>query len=186
MRNLFIPLAAAASALAVASPAAAQWGAPQGHAYGYGQNNHGQVRALQVQVLQLRQTIHQLDRRNRLSNSEARRLDRHAITLLQRIQGAGYRGLNRREFADIQRRIQGLRQAIRYQARDGGRWGWNGHDSYNNGYGYYGARARDGDRRGYRDDDDRRGNRGDRDDNDRRGDRDDDDRRDGRGGRDRD
>ncbi len=177
MRNMIISLAAAASALAVASPAAAQWGpapAPQGYGYGYGygQQNYGQVRVLQVRVQQLRQMIHQLDHRNRLSNREARRFDRHAADLQHRIHSAAHRGINRRERFEIERRIEGLRQAIRYEARDGNRWGWNGNDAYGNGYGYYGARHRDRDdhRRRDRDDDHRYGD----DDDDRRGERDDD------------
>lgn len=169
MRNMIISLAAAASALAVASPAAAQWGqypAPQGYGYGYGQqqHNYGQVRVLQVRVQQLRDMIHRLDRRDRLSNREARRLDRHAVELQRRIHAAAYRGLNRRERFEIERRIEGLRQAIRYEARDGNRWGWNGHDGYSNGYGYYGARYRGDDRRGDRDGDDDDRRYGDRDD----------------------
>lgn len=174
MRTLIVSLAAAASALAVASPAAAQWGqypAPQGYGYGYGQqHNYGQMRALQVRVQQLRDMIRRLDRRDRLSSREARRLDYHAVALQRQIHAAGYRGLNRRERFEIERRIEGLRQAIRYEARDGNRWGWNGHDGYGNGYGYYGSRHQrgDDDRRHDRDDDDDRyggddNRRGDRD-----------------------
>lgn len=173
MRNVFITLAAAASALAVASPASAQW-APQqqnygSQGYGYGQNTRGQVRALDVKVEQIRQRIQRFDRSNRISNREARRLDAHAIELRRRIHYAASRGLHYRERQDIERRIEGLRQAVRYATRENRRWGWNGQNGYDNSFGYYGARVRNDDRRG-RDNDDRR----DRDDDDRR----DDDRRD--------
>ncbi len=139
----------------------------------YGQQNYGHERVFQVRDHQLRQMIHQLDRRNRLSNREARRLDRHAIDLLRRIDRAAYRGINPREQLEIERRIQGLHQAVRYESRDGNRWGWNGNNYHGNGYGYYGARHRDrdDDRRRDRDDDDHRSGH---DDDDHRGERDDD------------
>ena len=176
MRKVAFSLAAAVSALAAAAPASAQWappppppgyGAPYGNAYGY--DNRGQANSLLARVQQLRNQIRVFDQRGRLSTREARRLDRHAVELLRRIQAASYRGLNRRERQDIERRIEGLRHAIRYEARDGNnRWGWNGHNANDNGFGYYGERRRDGDRRWDRDDD-RDDNRGER-----RRDRDDD------------
>ena len=175
MRKVMISFAAAASVAAFAAPASAQhYPAPQGNAYGH-YDNYGQVRQLQARVQQLRQQIHRLDRSNRLSNREANRLDRHAVVLQHRISTAARRGLNWREREEIGRRIETLRQAIRYEARDGNnRWGWNGHDRADNSYGYYGnRRGRDGDRNDrYERDDDRDG----RDDSDgRRGrDRDDD------------
>jgi TolA-binding protein len=173
MRKMFFSLAAAASALAIGSPASAQW-APQpaqpsygtqhygAPAYGYGRGQQSQVRQLHSQVDQLRQRINQLHRMHRLSNREARRLDAHAVQLHQRIDVIARRGINRRERTEIERRIEGLRHAIRYEARDGNRWGWNGHDRYDNPYGYYGSR---------RSDDDRLGRRGERDDDDDRWDR---------------
>lgn len=179
MRITLVFLAAAVSALAVASPAAAQWApVPQGYGYGYAHSNYGQVRALQARVQQLRRTIHRLDERDRLSSREARRLDWHAAQLQRRIRSAAYRGLHPRERFEIERRIEGLRNAIRYQARDGGRWGWNGH-GYGNAYGYYGERIADDRRWRDRDDDDHRFDDDDDDDrgggwNDRRRDRDDD------------
>lgn len=140
MRKLLISIATAASALAVTTPASAQYfPAPQGYGYGY-QHSYGQVRQLHARVTQLRQRIERLDRVNRLSRREARRLDRHAIELHRRVEAASYRGLSRYERYDIERRIEGLRQAIRYEARDGNRWGWNGYDRSDNAYGYYGAR----------------------------------------------
>ncbi|HYI42785.1 MAG TPA: hypothetical protein VD768_04095 [Sphingomicrobium sp.] len=174
MRKLLISFAAAVSVAAFAAPASAQYRpAPQGNAYGY-QNNYGQTRQLQARVQELRQRIRQLDRSNRLSNREARRLDSHAAGLQHRINVAARQGLNWRERDDIGRRIEALGHAIRYEIRDGNnRWGWNGSDRSDNAYGYYGQRrGRDGDR--------------DRRDDDGRLDRDDDD-RDGRGrGRNRD
>ena len=77
MRKVLLSVAAVASALAVASPAAAQYyPAPQGpvHGYGYGQNNYGHFRNLQVRIDNLQRQINQLDRRNILRDREAERL----------------------------------------------------------------------------------------------------------------
>lgn len=171
--------AAAASALAVSSPASAQWAPPPpygygtqhygvpgyevpgygapGYGYGYGHGDFARLHALQQQIEQIRQRIHRLDRMNRLSNREARRLNGHAVALQRRIANASYRGVNPWERQDLQRRVEGLREAVRYAARDGNRrWGWNGYDRFDNSYGYYGSRdggwergrddRRDGDR----------------------------------------
>ena len=169
MRMIVISLAAAASALAVASPAAAQYyGQPAyGQGYGYGHNpgyGYGyqdqwrEVRGLQARVDQVRDHIRRVGRTNRLSYREARRLDGHAIELQRRIQFAAARGLQRYERRDILLRVEALRQAIRYSVRENRRWGWNGHDGYDNRFGYYGARYRDHDRLGR---DDRRRHRDD-------------------------
>jgi Spy/CpxP family protein refolding chaperone len=159
MRNVLISLAAAASALAVASPASAQYypQPPQPQGYGWGQQganaNFGQVRRLHNRVQQIRQRIGQLQRVHRLSAREARRLDAHAVALHRRIDLAARRGLHPRERVDIQRRTEALRHAVRYEARNGNRWGWNGFDRSDNSYGYYGSRHRDDDRRRDRRDD---------------------------------
>jgi opacity protein-like surface antigen len=172
---LFFAAAAAASAVAIGSPASAQraphpaqpgygaqhYGTP---GYGYGRGHQAQVRQLHQRVEQLRRQINQLHRMNRLSNREARRLDAHAVELHRRIDAAARRGINRRERAEIEYRIDGLRHAIRYETRDDNRWGWNGRDRFDNPYGYYGTRRSDDDRRGRRgnrdDDDDDRSQRG--------------------------
>ena len=167
MRKVLISLAVAASALAVASPASAQWAPPvpygaPGYGHGYGYDNYGQVRALQVRVDRLRERIHNLDRRGRLPRSEARRLDRHAVDLQRRVHSAAYRGLNGWQRRDLEHRVTALSEAVRYAVRESRRWGWNGHNGYDNNFGYYGARLRDADDRRFdRDDDD--------DDDDRRG-----------------
>lgn len=188
MRTLLISLAAAASALGLASPASAQYypqppqpgygtqhyGGPGygGPAYsapgyglpGYGHDSFAQMRVLQERVERVRQRIHRLDRMNRLSNREARRLDGHAIGLHRRIAHASYRGISPWERQDLERRLAGLRQAVRYASRDGNRrWGWNGYDRADNAYGYYGVRDQRWDR-GRDDRRDRDDDRWDRDD----------------------
>lgn len=159
MRKFLIPAAILVSTLATAAPAAAQW-APSGNAYGY--NNHGQTRRLEVRLRQLRREIAQLDRRNILSNREARRLDAQARNLEYRFRQLASNGLTSRERYSIERQIAQLEQRIRYQANDGNRRYGN-----NNGYGnnvidrdrdgrddrYEDDRGTDRDRRGDRDDD---------------------------------
>jgi len=119
MRKFLISAAIATSTIAVASPAAAQY-QPQGYAYGY-QNNRGQVQRLQVRIDQIRRQITQLDRRNALSNSEARRLSGQASDLQRRLRSLGSNGLNSRERYDIERRIVALETRVQREANDGNR-----------------------------------------------------------------
>ena len=143
MRKFVISAALLASTLAVAAPASAQWypPQPQGYAYGYN-NNYGQVRRLQVRIDQIQRQIRQLDRRNVLSNREARRLSDEARSLEYRLRQLGYNGLNGRERYDIERRIARLEQHVDREARDGNNWR---NDRYGRGgYGYNYDRDRDG------------------------------------------
>ncbi len=160
MRKVLISLAVAASALAVASPASAQYfpqpqgygyGQPQGYGYGYN-NNYGQVRNLQVRINQIQRQIDQLDRRNILSNREARRLRDESRSLEFRLARVSRFGLAPQERFDIERRIARLEQRVRYEATDGNRrgygyngYGQNGYGGYN---GYNGQYAYDRDRDG--------------------------------------
>jgi hypothetical protein len=160
MRKFLIPAAVLAATLATAAPAAAQW-APNGNAYGY--DNRGQGRRLEVRLMQLRREIAQLDRRNILSNREARRLDAEARHIEYRIREMRQYGLDRRERFMIERQIARLEQNIRYQATDGNRrygdnrysdnrYGDNRYSS-NNDNGYYSYdRDRDGRDDRYEDD----------------------------------
>ena len=155
MRIFLMSLAATASALAVATPASAQYfPAPQGYAYGY-QNNYGQVRRLQARIDQIQRQISRLDRRNILSEREARRLRNDSRQLEHRLRFAARNGLHPAESYEIERRLARLEQRLHRDARDGNRWGQNAYQ------GNYYDRDRDGrddrwerDRRD-RDDDDR-------------------------------
>ena len=143
MRKFVISAALLASTVAVGAPASAQWypPQPQGYAYGYN-NNYGQVRRLQVRIDQIQRQIRQLDRRNVLSNREARRLSDEARSLEYRLRQLGYNGLNGRERYDIERRIARLEQHVYREARDGNNWR---NDRYGRGgYGYNYDRDRDG------------------------------------------
>jgi hypothetical protein len=146
MRNLIISLAAAASALAFATPAAAQYyPQPQGPAYGY-QNNYGGVRSLQVRIDAIQRQIAHFDRRNVISDREARRLREDSRQLERRLRAASRYGLQPRERRDVEIRLARLEQRLFRDARDGNRWGRN---DYNQG-GY--DRDRDGRDDRYEDD----------------------------------
>jgi hypothetical protein len=137
MRKVLISLAAAGAALAIATPAAAQYypgqyGAPYGNAYGYN-NNWGQVRSLQVRINAVERQINVLDRRDRIRDRSADRLRDEANSIERRLRHAARDGLNPYEARDIQVRIARLEQRVQYSLARG--YGRNG---YNNGYGYNG------------------------------------------------
>lgn len=147
MRKFLIAAATAASALAVAAPASAQYyPQPRGNAYGY--NNYGNVRSLQARVNNLQRRIDMLDRRNVLSNKEARNLRDDARDLERRLWNSGRNGINPREYANIEQRLQRIEYRVMRDARDGN--GWN-NQRYGGGY----APDRDRDGRDDRYEDDR-------------------------------
>ena len=143
MKKIVFTAAAALTALVAASPASAQvYGYPQpapyGYAYGYN-NNYGQVRAMQARVDNLQRQINRLDRRNILSNREARSLQQQARNIEYRLRSFGRNGLNYNEMRVIDQQIRNLEFRIQREATDGngrrgGRYtGWvdrdhNGHD----------------------------------------------------------
>ncbi len=129
MRTKILTAVAALSAAAVAVPAAAQW-APQpnygyGQGYGQGLNNYGQIRALEARVVQAQREIDRLDRRNVLSNREARQLRNNAQDIRSDLRRASRDGVNYREFARFERRVSDLQLRIQREARDGNRYGDN-------------------------------------------------------------
>ena len=162
MRKFLLPLAAAGTALAIATPAAAQhYPQPQPYGYngygynGYGQNNYGQVRALQARIDAVQYQIRQLDRRNVIRDDSADRLKSESRQIENRLhRAARYGGLNPYEANDIANRIGRLEQRVQYATSYRyGRYGNNGGYGYNsyNGYGYS-DRDRDGRDDRYEDD----------------------------------
>ncbi len=167
MRKLIISAVLAASTLAMAAPAAAQWsvtignqygnqygnpygnqyGNPYGNAYGYN-NNRGQVQPLMMRLNHIERQIDLLDRRNVLSEREAGRLRFQANRIQRQLQVASYNGLNRYEARDIYVRIARLEQNVRYQANDGNAYANRSYGSYGNVY----DRDRDGRDDRYEDD----------------------------------
>jgi TolA-binding protein len=127
MRKVLFTVAAAASALAFAAPASAQYypgqQAPYGNAYGY--NNYGHVRSLQAHIDQVQRQISRLDQRNILSEREANRLRNESRDIERQLRYMARNGLNPNEANSINNRINRLEQRVAYEARDGNRWGRN-------------------------------------------------------------
>ena len=136
MRTVLISLAAAASALAVATPASAQWTIQPYPAPSYG-NGYGSgfsdPRGLQVRIDRVQWQIRDFDRRNILSNREARRLRDKSVSIEHKLLHASRNGLSPWEARDIGSRIARLEEQVHREARDrNGRWGRQA--------GYYGDR----------------------------------------------
>jgi opacity protein-like surface antigen len=148
MRKLMISLAAAGTALAFATPAAAQYyPAPQsyngyngygynGYGYnGYGYGNFDRVRGLQARIDSIQYQIRRLDRRDVIRDRSADRLKDEANRIENRLHRAARYGLNGYEANDIQARIANLEQRVRYAVANGyGRYGRYSYNSYS-GYG---------------------------------------------------
>ena len=139
MRKVLISLAAAGAALAVATPAAAQY-YPQaygsggygynGYGYnnGYSYNNYGGIRSLQARIDGVQRQIENLRARRLITRDEAEGLRHESRDLERRLYRSGSYGLNGREAQDIQYRIARLEQHVNHEVRDGRGW--------NRGYGY--------------------------------------------------
>lgn len=117
MRQYLIPIVVAASVVAFAAPASAQYAQPSQRSQ-YGQNNYGQVRSLQVRIDAIQRRIERLDQRRVLSNREARQLRWEARDIEQRLHRAARSGLNRWERSNIDQRIDRLEQRVRREAND--------------------------------------------------------------------
>lgn len=148
MRKFLISAVAAASAFAVASPAAAQYyPQPQGNAYGYNAN-YGQARSLVARVDQIRRQIDRLDSRDRISEREADRLRYEARIVRDQVRRSSYNGLSRRERQTLEYRVARLEQRVRHEVRDGNQWGNRNDGRHNAGW----DRDRDGRDDRYEDD----------------------------------
>ena len=120
MRKIVLPLIAAGAALAVASPASAQYyprPAVPAPGYGYG---FGQVRALQVRIDNVERQINRLDRRDRIRDRSADRLRDEANRIEDRLHRAARGGLNPNEARSIEYQIQRLEQRVQYSMNDRG------------------------------------------------------------------
>ena len=143
MRKLMISLAAAGTALAFATPAAAQYYPQQygGYGYnGYGNNGWGQVRSLQARIDSVEYQIRRLDRRDVIPDYRADRLRNEARNVERQLHHAARHGLNPYEANAINGRIAWLERQVQYSLAN--RYGSYGH----NGYGNHGYGDRDRDR----------------------------------------
>ena len=128
MRKVLIALATAGAALAVASPASAQYyGGYNNYAYGY--NNRGQM---QNELQQIRYQANNLARQGRLTRSESRDL----FSDIASAERSLYRGGNPWQ---LNQKLQQIRYELRRYSdydRRGNRYGYgyNSYNQYNNGY----------------------------------------------------
>lgn len=147
MRNVLISLAAAASAVGLASPASAQWAPPPPQPYGYGSQhyggpgygmpgygmpgygngygyNHHSVHNLKVRIDSIQRQIRFLERRNILTDRKAWRLRQHSLGVEHRLVHAARHGLSPWEARDIETRIARLEHRVHREAMNrNGRWG---------------------------------------------------------------
>jgi hypothetical protein len=125
MRKFLISIAAAASTVAFAAPASAQWVAPTyryaPYNYGHGYNVMAFVRAMQARVQHVRGDIRAMQARRIISWSEARKLENEARALERRIYKAPRNGLGPAEARGIENRVRKLERRVALEAQD-----WNG------------------------------------------------------------
>lgn len=140
MRKFVLSLAAAGAALAIATPAAAQYYPQPAPSYGYGSpygaphyDYRTQSYGLQMRAEALTRRIDQLRRAHVLRGYSAERLRKEARNLQRRIRQAGTYGFGGIAGSDLQMRLAQLEQRVNAMASRG-RYG-----GYNNGYGYNGA-----------------------------------------------
>ncbi len=135
MRTMIISLAVTASALAVATPASAQWarqpapygyGAPGYGAPGYGQgyNNYRHAGAVKARIDGIQRQIAHLAQYRMITRSEHNNLMRDSREIERRFfrNARDGRGLTQREMYDVERRVARLEQKIARDVRDGRRW----------------------------------------------------------------
>src|SRR6476469_7444427 len=124
MRKFLIPLAAAASTLAIAAPASAQWAPPvynyQPYNFGGAFSGHRFAASMETRVQRLRVDIRALQARRILSWREARSLEMQAGNLQRRIFMASRNGIGPREARNLEWGIRNLEQRIQREASD-----WN-------------------------------------------------------------
>ena len=120
MRKVLLSIAAAGTALAFATPAAAQW-APR-PAYGY---NNGNIGRWQQEIRQLRIRMDQLGRSGRLTGREARDLNNDIRGTERMLYRSGRNGITWREARSIDQRIQRVRYELRRYSDYDRRGGWH-------------------------------------------------------------
>jgi hypothetical protein len=125
MRELLIPIAAAASALAVAAPASAQyvqWAPPvyqyNPYNYGTGFSYHTFANSMLQRVERVRADIRVMQQRRVLSRNEARNLDMQAQNLQRRIVRAQRGGIRPGEARRLENQIFNLQRQVAREASD--------------------------------------------------------------------
>jgi len=122
MRKFLIPIVAAASTLAIAAPAAAQWAPPsynyQPYNYGRGYNGFNFARSMEARVQRIRGDIRNLQERRILGRGEARALEQEARNLQRRIYIASRNGIQPGEARGVENQIRRLEYRIQREATD--------------------------------------------------------------------
>jgi hypothetical protein len=118
MRRFILTVAASATALGFAVPAAAQWAPPernyQPYDHGYGFN----VRSLQDRVERIRGEIREMQERRVLSWREARSLENEASRVQDRIFRASGNGIQPGEARRLENDIRRLEYGVSREAND--------------------------------------------------------------------
>ena len=113
MRKILISAAlVSVAAFSVATPAEAQY---RGPGYGYGEFRGG---GIERELVQIRQQIRMGFDRGALTRNEAARLTRDADKIDERLRRKSWDGLSFREREDLQRRVQNLRERLRFERFD--------------------------------------------------------------------
>jgi hypothetical protein len=112
MRKFLISAALMSAAAVTAAPAQAQY---RGPGAGYGEFRGG---GIQRELAEIRQQIRIGAERGMLSRGEAIRLSRDADRIDERLRRKAWDGLSFREREDLQRRVQQLRERLRFERFD--------------------------------------------------------------------
>ena len=124
MKKFLIPIVAAASTLAIAAPASAQWVPPVYHYapynYGVGFNNVRFAQSMEARVQRIRNDVRSMAMQRILGRGEARSLDQQAVNLQRRIARASRFGINPMEARNLERGIRNLEFRVQREATD-----WN-------------------------------------------------------------
>ena len=118
MRKFLIPFVAAASVLAIAAPASAQYAPPVGRYPGYNQGYAFDGRGLQIRVERIREQIRRLEARRILSFREGRSLERQAANLQRRIFMASRNGIQPGEARRLNEEVRRLEYRVQREATD--------------------------------------------------------------------
>ena len=124
MRKFVLPIAAAASALAIAAPASAQWAPPvyryQPYNYGYGFRYQAFAQQMENRVQRVRNDIRVMQGRRILSYREGRNLEQQASNLQRRIYRASRNGIQPGEARRLENQLRNLEFRVQREATD-----WN-------------------------------------------------------------
>ena len=117
MRKFLISCAAAASVLAIAAPASAQY-APRGDRYHRYDRAAFDGRGLQVRVDRIREQVRRLEARRIVSFREGRSLEYQAANLQRRIARASGNGIQPGEARRLENQIRQLEYRVQREATD--------------------------------------------------------------------